>query len=1065
MPYDTSSLLQTQADINQLAFSDPFNPVNMNPGSWGVNSNLLTPSYTGIYRPQWQGDPGYGIYAGAYGRFWPEVNRTFNPFAPPPYGGQNSGMPPYFQNAGTYTSIVQRPVDRIGSFAQHWAVPLAAQYGLQNMGWRMGSAVMRGTLGEFGAGLLGASEGGLASMAMGGAAGLAGGLLGAWALPAAAVSLADQGFAHYAQQRRTSQNMLSDFGLANFGGQGGNLVTGQGLSRREAASIAKHLDVAGAKSWTFSSSDYSQMADSLIKNGSLDNADFKHLKTKMDEAAASVQALMMLGSKSKEAAVEILGNMKLSGANFKSAVSSFGQLQRAASIGGTTVDYLMSTVGEQGNYMFSSAGLTPYIGANVASNAYASYRNAYRQGLLSPAFMAQMGGIGGLTQSYTSGALQLTQTPINDMMGYLMSKGQSATGGLMGSLAKFGAGATANPIDTMGAMGLGRQGYQSEMAKHPDALVRSFLDNVSSLHMPHLQEDKNGQMSAEQAYVALTQVGGLSPDAAKAIIAKNYAVNSLEGAQGIVAGDRAAMINARMTFLQQAHQNYGLLNPAVASYNTAASAVSSWIGEKVGRLNGSIAGSADDLEKWVEDSLYGLPTDSYQFFGKKSSGEFNPLLVGAKKKSLYNSFDLSLGMHMSAADKNSVAFNESRKQFLSGGGAEYLQELDKNMSTASNADQEQFRQLFSAPYSADNASKIRGLLSRMTPDRRTGYLDNFMKYYNDTKGTGTVFDTHKQISDQTRLSGLYASNLPLGEAGSFMRRGMQMTNALSSKMPFGYMGGLARLSSSIAGHFIDMKGASIANPMAASVLATKLMASGNLKGLDENSQDVKDFVAAVGQKGLSGDALRQAIRSLADHSIQNGSDVTNTELYNLAKAATNPTSKNIDAYAASMPGMTGKEALAHATELSNYLKKMKVNPNDQNAVYAAIYKGVKDKNLNPDLKASLAGLIKASGIGDNVDLKGQSDDFIAAYHAATLQSNIQTTKDTNILNQLRHGVQTGAITYDTYYKTMVAQQEKKDYKVFADAVQVFANTMNKTKKGAAAAEATLRADLHLSGND
>ena len=1040
MPYDTSNLFQTQADINQLAFEDPFNPVNMNQGQWGINSNLLTPSYSAIYRPQWQGNAGQGVYAGAYGGFWGAANNVLNPMSPPQYGGYMGGMNPYFQQTGDYTALMNRPVDRGMNLMQKAIVPLAAQMLLQGPGWRLGSALGRSTLGAFGRGVLGVGADGFVGGAVNGVAGLAGGFLGSWALPASVVGLADQGFKHYLTQRQTSQAFLSDFGITNFGPGAGNLITGQGLSREEAARLARSMDVAGSKDWLLDGRQYSQISDSLVKSGTMDNVAYKNMAAKLKEGVDVVKQFMsLMGTKDWKEATELVAQFKLGGASLNKAYMSANALNVAASIGGVTPDYLMKTVGEQGQYMFSTAGLTPYIGMNVASNAYASFRNAYRQGLLSPALVAQMGGINGMTQSYTSGMLQIGQTPVMDMTGYLLSRGKTPGNNLMGNLGMFGAGAVSHPLYTQGAMMLGRASYESEMLKHPDAMLKSFAEQMRSLGIP----EASGKQIPVEVMAAMMKAQGMSDDAIKAVLLKDYTRHTVAGMEGIVHGDEIARINQRMSLLQQSKQDYGLLNPVVASWEGAKSGVSSWVANALGVGNIKYQSITDSVEKWWMGARYGDTSVGHRLFEAEGQTSTQFKSIDELMNSITSKVSVAKGQETPLEKQQLEAFRSlaghSGQQLINGVN-EYIR---TNPNTTEGKELRALQEKFKAGTATkEDAQRFASLVRKTVPNRASGSASRLSDAFFKGQTIGLLKTHENGTRDIKQLYSRYAAE-----------GGPNVSNQYASSSDSMFLGLWGTPNSAIT----KSAGPDYAKLMTSSVLADQIVmqSKGDLSTLSAGSHGVNALVAQFAKaenidphskEGMA--EIRKKISDLANQNIAQGLTSVNERLALAAKA--------------SLGGKEGKAALAKL--VADYTGPLKQGQTAEQAVEADIKTVFKGKTPSNETQAlgTLEGAMKAHNASALNLMRGVELDKIlgrdvtlhmTAQQIYQNQERIsqnakQEAADKSLLQRLRQGVGEGVISYDTYFKTQVAQQEKKDYKTFSDAVSLFAKTVLK-QNGAA----------------
>lgn len=1003
MPFDTSNLFQTQADINQLAFSDPLNPVNTTPGNWGINPALLTPSYTGVYRPQWEGSNGQGVLAGNYTSFWGGVNRTINPFVSPNYGGYPSGYSPYYQTAAQYTGLTQRPIDSGLSFAQNFATPLAAQLLFQGMGWRMGGAIGRATLGELGAGLTGIS--GFSSLG-----GLAGALGGSIALPASAVAVADQAYKHYYTQRHTAQQMLSVNGIENFGAGTGNLVTGQGLSRLEAAKLAKSLDVAGSKDWLLDGQQYSQIGDTLMQSGAMDNVTLDRMKNKLEQGISTVKMFTtLMGTKSFKDAAELLAQFKTGGASMSDALKSAAGINAAATYGGVTSEYLMSTVGAQAQYMFSSAGLTPYIGANVAANQYASYRNAYRQGMLSPAFVAQMGGLGGMTQSYMAGNMSLAQTPIMDIIGALLSKGGMPGGNLVSNLGQFGQMASKNPLQTIGDMALGRSSYESEMLKHPEAMLAAFSSQIKSLNLPGTIKD--GRLTAS-SFAAIAQASGIPIDQVKSLLAADFANQGYKTVASRLHGEKAALVNLNQSFLQQQGQDYGGFNPVVAGFNRFTSGFSTIMGNVMGLPAEAGASLGDRVELAFSRFQYGDQGTSHALF----LGASDPNLLTVQAPKAPSPTESSLATTSLYGNKTTDTFGKGAAL------RDYINTFNRAISADPNSKDSKAVQALLAKLkkngtlSKEDRAHLQTLASRMTPNRKEGQATDLVNWL--VTSSKSIQSGKAEDADTKDLKKRYSSSFTEDKNNEKFAAGNRLLEAwgVSSK--------------ELAGKPVDPSAEAASR---ADSLRLFNSVHGNLMELGD------DQLAGIKKKyGFKTNTeARKYIKGDVDEGMKTGTflvdEVSGAYATYVAKDSTQEQKDKAKAEILTLTHQSPEELDKLTAGLS--AKKL-----SRQQALTEVTTGLLAKGDN-DIKKLFQGVVVNAAMRDNVDVEHMSSKDQYAFMQSYLKQAESVTRDSETLKKMREGVKTGVLSFSDYVQTQVMMQQKQDYQKFSDAVTVFAKSV------------------------
>jgi hypothetical protein len=607
----SNDIFRTQADTRFNSFAEPMNPVNMNPGNWGVDPNYLTPPYLSPFRPQYQGPSGP-----SYQSFRPSwrtsANQIFNPMAP---GGDNYGGNYMQQQSPYFDKFLQGPMDGAASFAQNLAIPGAAAWAAYkywgNASTKIGRSIGQGVMsGIFrGAGMTSGFGGEMATMGIR-AGGFLGGMAGGIALPMLGtqgiVSAADKAiFDPYVSQRTMARDMRENFRGVTFGdGNFGDTVTGGGMSRRRAAQIASRVSQAGASDMTFNQQETSLLADYASRSGLMDNANTSQMSSRFEGILKQVKLVMSVANTSDfKETIEIMSKMQMAGAGSSNLAGIMGRLGAAAGAGGQSVQKLMNTVGAQGQYLFAAQGLTPYVGHEAAFNASASMSAAFRSGLVSPAMMARMGGVEGAAQSGVAGQIAAYSTPYASMQAYNRYVGGGAAGSVVGNVGRFGGAMAGNVLQNAGRLGLMRGALTS----------RSISDNGLFGEQQQIYElaktlpnglQANGKVDAGVAFQIMTQTMGMTPEMAQAKVAQFHTFNDPNSTNQMLSGSRRASIDSLLKYQQQEGLNKGFLT---GTYNAVKRGLmkAQQVGAKgVGGALEDIAGLTDRLEgAWMRGMM------------------------------------------------------------------------------------------------------------------------------------------------------------------------------------------------------------------------------------------------------------------------------------------------------------------------------------------------------------------------------------------------------------------------------------------------------------------------------
>lgn len=593
------------------SFQDPWNGVNANQAAgqdqWGVNSAYLTPPYLSPYRPQYQGsngDPGSGWKPG----FWTSANYLFNPFRP---GGDNYGGNVYKQQAPAYTSITSTPSDGSMGIAQQYAAPGLATWAAykylgnastaagRNLGIGFGSGLSRGM------GLSTRAAGTMGYMA-GGVGGLAGGILGPM-LPAAAASWgADKlMFDPYLAQRKMSNSMYSNFSGISYGEGVGNSIDDRGLSRRTSSSIARGLNVAGARDITFSQAEYGQISDLAGRSGMLDGVSGKNLDHTLKNVIKSVKSVMAIANTSDfKESIELMAQLSRQGVKIQDISSTLSKFGGFASAAGISTQKFLSTTGAQGGYMAQSAGLTPFAGMMVAGQSQSVLAAGYRSGLISYAAMARMGGVEGATQSSSAGVMTAMSSPYAMMTGMnALSKHGTGTS-VYGNISTFGGQMARDPLETMGSMDLNGPAITSNLMKDGLNNTKDQMMQFARLN-PYARAQINSGtgLKAGTANWLLQKSMGLDRSSSLAILEALKAGADPESHKAAMAGMRANDQDQFYKFMQQNNRDMGKLSMPYHAVTNIGRSMQAWTSDNPYMEN--LSGMSDKLQSAITEARFG----------------------------------------------------------------------------------------------------------------------------------------------------------------------------------------------------------------------------------------------------------------------------------------------------------------------------------------------------------------------------------------------------------------------------------------------------------------------------
>lgn len=660
------NLFQTTANVGNNSFQDPLNPFNTTQGSWGIDPTYLTPSYAAPYRPQYQGPqgappPNYDV---GYGT---SLYNVFTPFGESRmYGDTVNQESPYF------SALAYKPVDSAAWGLQRGIIPaLAFTAGLKiasskvasnssaysatmhtwrmatgmapsmaasasakmGVGARVGSSVGQG-LARGVTGGLGAAGINVGARAAGGLAGAAG-LIGAGAGSVAAPLIIGQGlstladetlFDPYSATRSGEQSLRANFSNIMAGsGANGNQVTGFGASREFASGLSSRLTRASIKDMSFDTYGMNDLTDMAARSGQLDDTQLEQLETRMKKLSKQVKVMMRVANEPDfRAAMEMMAELKVAGVSANSAGKVLQNIGGSSAIAGISAQKMMNTVGAQGQYIYQSNNLTPYIGQTQAAQTFGAFSSAYRMGLVGDSTMAKFGGREGITQLAVTGQVNAAQTPYNQIMMMNQTFGRGTQGSVVGNLSDFGQMAAGDPLAAAGAMGM----YESEMTskqlmqKGPGAILDQ-LKQISGV-IPGMQ-NKDGQVDVEKAFLLMTRQMGLPEMEAKAVL-KEMQIYGKQGVRDqMTSALQGNMKRDTIKFLEQEGMGSGMFNKVTLPVKNTWKSIKEGGASIVGDILEGTGGAGDSLEKWSTDVRFGSLTEGLEAKTFKDfSGEDDP---------------------------------------------------------------------------------------------------------------------------------------------------------------------------------------------------------------------------------------------------------------------------------------------------------------------------------------------------------------------------------------------------------------------------------------------------------
>lgn len=660
------NLFQTTANVGNNSFQDPLNPFNTTPGSWGIDPTYLTPSYAAPYRPQYQGPQGAPPPNDNVG-YGTSLYNVFTPLgANHPYGDTVNQDSPY------YSALAYKPVDAAAWGLQRGIVPalafaagmkasaikvstnssaysstmyawrmatgmapeMAASKAAQmSLGARLGSSVGQGLSRGLTGGLeaAGINVGARAAGGLAGAAGLVGAGAGSIAVPLmvgqAISSLADKTiFDPYSATRSGEKSLRSNFANVMMGsGSEGNSITGFGTSRKFASGLSSRLTKSSIKDMSLDTYGMNDLTDMAARSGQLDDVQLEQLESRMKKLAKQVKVMMRVANEPDfRAAMEMMAELKVAGVSTNTAGRVLQNIGGSSAIAGVSAQKMMNTVGAQGQYIYQSNNLTPYIGQTQAAQTYGAFSSAYRMGLIGDATMAKFGGREGATQLAVTGQVNAAQTPYNQIMLMNQTFGRGNQGSVVGNLSSFGQMAASDPLAAAGAMGM----YDSEMTskqlmeKGPGAILEQLKQISGSI--PGMK-NKDGQIDVEKAFLLMTRQMGLPEMEAKAVL-KELQIYGKQGARDqMSAALKGNMQRDTIKYLEQEGMGSGMFNKLTLPVRNAWKGVKAGGAGIVGDVLEGAGGVGDKLERWSTGIRFGSLTEGLESKTfKEFSGEDDP---------------------------------------------------------------------------------------------------------------------------------------------------------------------------------------------------------------------------------------------------------------------------------------------------------------------------------------------------------------------------------------------------------------------------------------------------------
>lgn len=357
-----------------------------------------------------------------------------------------------------------------------------------------------------GAGLLGAAGGAM------------GGLIGSMAIPLAVGTLASKAANEFISDPYIAVRRGTDAWLANtantfVGGRAGPVNGGFGLSHRHAANLSRSLVNSATNDMAFDRQDYNIMADYGMQEGlfnDIGNLNVEDVTRRVGKMADTVKVIMAVANTpSVQEAVKYLGRIKAAGVNDPmDAAAIIRRIGTASAQSGSSVEQIMNTVGNQGQYLYQQAGLLPVIGQTTAASLYGGFANAHKRGLLSNQTMTALGGLEGMTQWSMEANVTALNNPLWRMA---FNSGQGKSVGkadIIQMLSNAGSTFAKSPWEYMGKHALNGDIERSEIAAQgPNKVMLSTLESMRKSGLFPGMRMNEGKMNIVDAAGALKSIG------------------------------------------------------------------------------------------------------------------------------------------------------------------------------------------------------------------------------------------------------------------------------------------------------------------------------------------------------------------------------------------------------------------------------------------------------------------------------------------------------------------------------------------------------------------------------
>lgn len=299
-------------------------------------------------------------------------------------------------------------------------------------------------------------------------------------------------------------------------------ATGMGFSTRAARDIDRFIRKSAIHDFLFKEDDYRSMLNVGMQEGMFDFANTaEQYKDKLKQLRkVTSQVMDVIGSSDFKDIVKHLKRLQDVGiTNMASQVSTIrreGVLARAA---GISHAQLVEQYVKPGMMMYQQLGLDPLRGGEAMAANAAMFETMRRQGLISPAQLARMGGMSGAVQAVTETTARTQRTLMDYMIPYVSN--QSATGidmnrfdelynGLMsgkmghGDLVRGGTSRMANdPKFNL----LQRMNHADLTTKLADAVPQTKLDQMTLLIAHKMGEEMAKGMGIQLDRYQQTQLG------------------------------------------------------------------------------------------------------------------------------------------------------------------------------------------------------------------------------------------------------------------------------------------------------------------------------------------------------------------------------------------------------------------------------------------------------------------------------------------------------------------------------------------------------------------------------